>query len=261
MESVCGRYASARPAGELAQTFGISPDRVENGLAADYNVAPTKRVYAVVERAPRGTGESAGAAGSVAHEPDEEPAERRLVVMRWGLVPSWAKDPAIGNRLINARAETVGEKPAFRRAFASRRCLLPADGYYEWWDPPGEGRRKQPFFIRPRDGSVLALAGLYEFWRAGEDEDWLVTCTVLTTSAPDEVGRIHPRAPLAVAPENWRRWLSPGLRGEEVSGLLVPAVPGTLEAYPVDLAVNNVRNNGPELIEPVAAADAGTGEP
>lgn len=237
---VCGRYASARPVSDLAAAFGIEDDAVDEPLDPDFNVAPTKPVYAVVDRRPR-------------HEPDG-PISRRLVVMRWGLVPSWAKDPGIGSRLINARAETVAEKPAFRRAFESRRCLLPADGYYEWYDPDRPGERKQPFFIRPRGESLLALAGLYEFWRSGDDGEWLVTCTILTTSAPDDVGRVHDRAPLTVDRDRWTAWLDPERTGSSVAELLVPAVPGRLEAYPVGFEVNNVKNNGPQLLEPLAAS-------
>ena len=126
--------------------------------------------------------------------------------------PSWAKDPSIGNRMINARMETVADKPAFRRAFAKRRCLLPADGYFEWY---GQTKgKKQPFFIRPPDGGVLAMAGLYELWQdpsAAEDADdpWLWTCTVLTTSAPDDLGRIHDRMPLLVERDRYAQWLDP----------------------------------------------------
>lgn len=241
MDAVCGRYASARPVKEIAATFDVPEESVEGEIEPDYNVAPTKNVYAVVDRRGR-------------DEPDSAPPRRRLVVMRWGLVPSWAKDPSIGSRLINARAETVAEKPAFRRAFASRRCLLPADGFYEWWDPGRPGERKQPFFIHPRDGGPLALAGLYEFWRAGEDSEWLVTSTVLTTSAPDELGRIHDRAPLAIGRADWAAWLDPDRTGESVADLLVAAVPGWLDAYPVGTEVNNVRNNGPDLIAPLPPA-------
>lgn len=231
---MCGRYASARPVAEIAATFGVPAGGLETELEADYNVAPTKPVYAVVARG------------------EPEPG-RRLRVMRWGLVPSWAKDPGIGARLINARAETVAAKPAFRRAFQTRRCLLPADGFYEWWSPASPGQRKQPFFVRPRDGAVMAMAGLYEFWRADEAGEWLVTTTVLTTDAPDDLGRIHERAPLMIEPAGWAAWLDPKLAGEAVADLLIPAVPGRLEAYPVDTLVNNVRNNGAELIEPLAA--------
>ena len=147
--------------------------------------------------------------------------------MRWGLVPSWAKDPSIGSRLINARMETVTEKPAFRRAFAKRRCLLPADGYYEWYG--AERGKKQPFYITRRDGRPLAMAGLYEFWRAPdadpEDRDaWLVTCTVLTTTAEDDVGRIHDRMPLMVPPDRWAEWLDPA--NDDTDAAAGPAGPG-----------------------------------
>ena len=161
---MCGRYAASRDPDDLVEEFEV--DRPpERRLDPDYNVAPTKPVYAVLERVPR---DQPGAA-----------AERLLAVVRWGLVPSWAKDPGIGSRLINARVETVAEKPAFRRAFARRRCLLPADGYYEWYTPEdpaaprGKGGRplKQPFFITSGDGSSLAMAGLYELWRDPSRDD------------------------------------------------------------------------------------------
>ena len=150
--------------------------------------------------------------------PTPEPPERQLRVLTWGLVPSWAKDPAIGNRMINARMETVAEKPAYKRAFASRRCLLPADGYFEWYPTEVKGKSgkplKQPFFIHPTDGGVLAMAGLYEIWRdpdrADDDPDrfrW--TCTVLTTEAEDAVGHIHDRMPLMVERDRWGAWLDP----------------------------------------------------
>jgi putative SOS response-associated peptidase YedK len=244
---VCGRYASARKAEDLAESFGIRPERIETSLDADYNVAPTKQVYAVVERVPR-------------DDPDADRAVRQLRVGQWGLVPSWAKDPSIGSRLINARVETVDAKPAFRRAFAVRRCLLPADGYYEWWAATGPGGRpiKQPFFIRPRDGSVLAMAGLYEFWRdqtAGSN-GWLFTVTVLTTRAEDALGHVHDRMPLMVDPAGWAVWLDP--KNEDpaaVRELLLPASPGRLEAYPVGRDVNSVHNAGAQLIEPLPAEE------
>jgi putative SOS response-associated peptidase YedK len=214
--------------------------RPEQVLAPSWNVAPTQDVYAVVERPPR-------------EEPDADPV-RALRVVRWGLVPSWAKDPRIGSRMINARMETVAEKPAFKRAFAKRRALLPADGYFEWY---GEKGRKQPFFIRPADGAVLAMAGLYELWKdpsvTDEDADpWLWTVTVLTTSAPDDLGRIHDRMPLLVEPDHWAEWLDPRRDDpDELRSLLVPAAPGRLTATPVSTEVNNVRNNGPHLVEPI----------
>ena len=180
-------------------------------------------------------------------------------------MPSWAKDPGIGNRMINARMETVAEKPAYRRAFAKRRCLLPADGYYEWYPTSvltKAGKpRKQPFFIRPTDGGTLAMAGLYEIWRdpdkAEDDPDrfrW--TCTVITTDAEDDLGRIHDRMPLMVDAERRDAWLDPRTDQATLLDLLVPAAPGRLEAFPVSTAVSNVRNNGPELVEPLPLEDA-----
>jgi putative SOS response-associated peptidase YedK len=250
---MCGRYASSRRPEDLVEEFEIDRSEVKETLTPDYNVAPTKPVYAVLERPARHEDD----------EPDKQPgpAERQLRVLTWGLVPFWAKDPSIGNKMINARMETVTEKPAFRKAFASRRCLLPADGYYEWYATAQKNESgkpvKQPFFIHPADGSVMAMAGLYEIWRdPTRDEDdparfrW--TCTVLTTRAEDEVGHIHDRMPLLVEPQRYAAWLDPATPGDDAKGLLVPAAPGRLEAYPVTTTVNNVRNNGPELLEALA---------
>jgi len=244
---MCGRYASSRRPEDLIEEFEITSPKVDEALAPDYNVAPTKEVYAVMERPPSGD--------------KTAPAERQLRVLRWGLIPSWAKDPAIGNRMINARMESVADKPAYKRAFASRRCLLPADGYFEWY-PTEEltkaGKpRKQPFFIHPTDGGVLAMAGLYEIWKdpTRDDDDPLQfrwTCTVLTTDAEDSLGHIHDRMPLMVSPDHWGAWLDPTVSGrDDLLGLLTPAAPGRLEAYPVSTLVSNVRNNGPELLEPL----------
>lgn len=246
---MCGRYASSRRPEDLIEEFEVVNDRTPAPLAADYNVAPTKEVYAVVERPPS--------------KDSPDPPERQLRVFTWGLVPSWAKDPSIGNRMINARMETVAEKPAFKRAFAVRRCLLPADGYFEWYPTSQTNAKgkpvKQPYFIHPADGGVLAMAGLYEIWRdpsrADDDPDrfrW--TCTVLTTEAEDSLGHIHDRMPLMVERDRWSDWLDPRVGGE--LSLLVPAAPGNLEAYPVAPLVSNVRNNGPELIEPLPLEDA-----
>jgi putative SOS response-associated peptidase YedK len=240
---VCGRYAASANPDDLVEEFEVV-ERPEQALEPSWNVAPTQDVYAVLERAPRG-------------EPDEPP-RRRLQVARWGLVPSWAKDAAIGNRLINARMETVAEKPAFKKAFAKRRALLPADGYFEWY---GEVKgKKQPFFIRPADGGVLAMAGLYELWRDpavppdAEVDPWLWTVTVLTTTATDDLGRIHDRMPLQVEKQRYAEWLDPAVDDpDELRGLLVPAAPGLLTAYPVATTVNNVKNNGPELVDPLPA--------
>lgn len=234
-------------------------DHVAEPLEPDYNVAPTKQVYAVLARAERGTAQGEpGAAG-----PGAVPAtgvSRQLRVLRWGLVPSWAKDATLGGKLINARAETLAVKPSFRAAFARRRCLLPADGYYEWQTVAGDdGRsRKQPFFIHPRDGAPLAMAGLYELWRAPEvpraDPDaWLWTAAIITTQASDELGRIHDRMPMVVERAQWAHWLDPDCTDPGgLPGLMLPAVSAGLDAHMVSPAVNNVRNNGPGLVEPLA---------
>ena len=249
---MCGRYASSRRPEDLAEEFEIDQAQVKETvaepLAPDFNVAPTKEVYAVVSRPPAPDGST-------------DSSQRQLRVVRWGLVPFWAKDPAIGNRMINARMETVDSKPAFRHAFAKRRCLLPADGYYEWYPSQEQTKTgkplKQPFFIHPVDGSVMAMAGLYEIWRdpTREEDDpmrfrW--TCTVLTTSAEDSLGHIHDRMPLLVERERYDAWLDPTRTDPDgLRELLVAAAPGRLDAYPVSTRVNNVRNNGPELLEPL----------
>jgi putative SOS response-associated peptidase YedK len=245
---MCGRYASARKRIELLEEFRIERDRVSEPVEPDYNVAPTKRVYAVVTR-----------------------EERELRVVRWGLVPFWAKDPKIGSRMINARAETVDSKPAFRQAFKRRRCLLPADGYYEWQQPDGGsddgpgGRAgaKQPYFITRRDGGPLAFAGLYELWRdRGLPEDheraWLWTATIITTSAPDDLGKIHDRMPMVIDQDRWPDWLDPAYDDPAgLMALLAPAAAGGLISYPVSTAVNSVRNNGPELITRIEPGPGG----
>jgi len=246
---MCGRYASSRRPEDLVEEFEIDKVEVAEPLPPDYNVAPTKQVYAVVQRP--------------ADPQDEHGAsERQLRSVRWGLVPFWAKDPSIGNKMINARMETVHEKPAYRRPFASRRCLLPADGYFEWYTTEQKTKAgkpvKQPFFIHPADGGVLAMAGLYEVWRdkTRDDDDpqrFLWSCTVITTSAEDSVGHIHDRMPLMVERDRWASWLDPAVDDPDtLKQLLVPAAPGRLEAYPVSTAVNSVRNNGPELLDALA---------
>lgn len=237
----------------------------------DYNVAPTKPVPAVLVRRSRG-----GADRRTGTNPDSVSGssgalgtERQLRVLRWGLVPSWAGDPSIGSRMINARVETVTAKPAFRSAVARRRCLLPADGYYEWYAthaPSGRGG-KQPFFIRPATQGLLAMAGIYELWRdpgreADDPESRLWTCAVLTTAATDEVGVIHDRMPLVVHPSRWTAWLDPTRSDPRaLTGLLEPAFSVRLEAYPVSTAVGSVHNNGPHLVEPVPADVSGPPRP
>lgn len=274
---MCGRYVSARKRLELLEEFQVQADHVAEPLEPDYNVAPTKRVYAVLARAERSgdrAGEPGAAAGTARTDPPTwarpDPGNggvtRQLRVLRWGLVPSWAKDVSLGSRLINARVETIAVKPAFRRAFALRRCLLPADGYYEWQALAGNGgrARKQPYFVCPRDGSVLAMAGLYELWRVpdvpqGDPDAWLWTATIITTKASDELGRIHDRMPMVVERAHWAQWLDPACtEADDLRDVMVPAASAALDAHLVSPAVNNVRNNGPGLIEPVPPGeDAG----
>lgn len=243
---MCGRYAAAKGTAALAEEFEASASPGED-LPADFNVAPTTRVHLVVDRAVEG-----GRA-------------RTLEVGRWGLIPSWAKDPSIGSRLINARSETVATKPAFRSAFAKRRCLVPADGYYEWYTPTEPGAAvgkagkplKQPFYIHPADGSSLAMAGLYEWWRdptvaEGDESAWRLTCTIITTEATDDIGRIHDRMPMTIDREDWPAWLDPTVGSQQAEALLLPASAVSLDAYPVSTLVNSVRNNGPQLVEPLA---------
>jgi putative SOS response-associated peptidase YedK len=286
---MCGRFASARKRQELLEEFGVQRDRVVEPLRPDYNVAPTKPVYAVVTRRPEDAAKEDGGgpdeaqpktagpktAGPKAAEPETagpEAAEgegvRELRVVRWGLVPFWAKDISIGSRLINARAETVASKPAFRHAFARHRCLLPADGFYEW-EKSGDskGARKQPHYIRREDGGVLAFAGLYELWRDKDrpDDDpdsWLWTATIITTRAEDEVGRIHDRMPMVIEPGRWADWLDPAAPSTEaLHGLMTPAASVHLTTYPVSTEVNSVRNNGPGLIEPMEGDSEPAGSP
>jgi putative SOS response-associated peptidase YedK len=287
---MCGRYASARKRIELLEEFGVERDRVSEPLEPDYNVAPTKPVYAVLTRRPRGTGEpqdgtgqAPGGRGVAGRAGDKQGADNRahdqaadnraageareLRVVRWGLVPFWAKDPSIGSRMINARSETVNVKPAFRRAFARRRCLLPADGYYEWYRPGGgtgdAKAAKQPYYICRADGAPLAFAGLYELWRDAAFPDdhpdaWLWTSTIITTSAPDEIGKIHDRMPMVIGPALWADWLDPGNSDTgDLLAMLAPAAAGGLISRPVSTAVNSVRNNGPRLIEPAEPESAG----
>ena len=254
---MCGRYASARKRVELLEEFRIERDRVAEPLDPDFNVAPTKPVYAVMTRAPR-------AAGGAADGTKADGPARELRVVRWGLVPSWAKDPALGGRLINARAETVDSKPAFRKAFARRRCLLPADGYYEWQPIQVDGRTvKQPYFISRADGGPLAMAGIYELWRdraVPDDHEhaWLWTAAIITTNAPDELGQIHDRMPMIIDADSWADWLDPASDNPaDLRALLAPAVSGGLVWRPVSTEVNSVRHNGAQLIEPIAAGDPG----
>jgi putative SOS response-associated peptidase YedK len=232
---MCGRYTSTSTATELATAFDVEEVRTEE-LPLRYNVAPTQPVYAVAE-------------GRV----EQGRRLRQLGAFRWGLIPSWAKDPSVGSRMINARAETVATRTAYRDALARRRCVIPADGFYEWQvteDDSGR-RHKVPHLIRHRDGSPLAFAGLWEVWRGDPDGSPLRSCVIITTTANELLAPLHDRMPVVLPPEAWDSWLDrahddvPTLRG-----LLVPAPAVDFEAYPVGTLVNNVANDGPELARP-----------
>jgi putative SOS response-associated peptidase YedK len=216
---VCGRYASSRRPDDLVSFFEVE-DTPDEMIPPSWNVAPTDPVYAVVQK-----------------------ETRQLRVLRWGLVPSWSKDPKGAARMINARSESVREKPAFRKAYATRRCLVPADGYYEW-KPEGAG--KQPYYLSTPE--PLAMAGLYEHWKTPEG-GWLSTCAIITTTAPDDLGEIHDRTPLLVPREHWSLWLDPSV--SDPGDLLIPGTAGLLDVWPVGQAVGNVRNNEPSLNAPV----------
>lgn len=236
---MCGRFVAGRDPASLAAAFGLE-QVPERALPPNYNVAPTQDVYVVRDHSA---------------QPDERP-QAHLEIARWGLIPSWAKDPGIGNRMINARAETVAEKPAFRSSLASRRCLVPADGFYEWQSPQHQGARKTPYYLHPADGSVLAMAGLYAWWRdrAVDDEAdpqaWVMSTTLLTTEAVGQVARIHHRAPVPVASSLWQEWLDPRTPGVEVlAAVLAPPPDDFWALHPVSTAVNNPRTNRADLIE------------
>jgi putative SOS response-associated peptidase YedK len=238
---MCGRFASFTQTQDIADQLAIA-ELAEDArlLPPSWNVAPTDPVRIVVERAARGSTD----------------VTRSMQLARWGLVPSWAKDPGVGARMINARSESLIDKPAFAKPFKARRCLVLADGYYEWRKlaPPATGSKKvekQPYWIHPSDSGVAAFAGLYEFWRnpAASETDpdrWLVSTTVVTRPASDRMAAIHDRMPLVLPPEAWDAWLDPAVH--DASDLLQVDGP-PLATRPVGDAVGSVRNNGPELIE------------
>jgi putative SOS response-associated peptidase YedK len=241
VSGVCGRYASTKNPARLAAEFDALDTTGEDAPEPDYNVAPTKPVIAVVTRHPR---DDEGT-------PDPDTTVRSLRVMRWGLIPHWAKQRSIGSKMINARAETAATKPAYRDAMVRRRCLLPADGWFEWRRDAGG---KQPFYMTRNDGASLALAGLWSVWRdpeAGPDAPPIITCAVLTRDAVGQLTEVHDRMPVILGPEHWTAWLDPDR--EDVTDLLATpdqSVLDALELRTVSDAVNSVRNNGPELVKP-----------
>jgi putative SOS response-associated peptidase YedK len=232
---VCGRYVSVSSPTLLGERFHVDEVRAADA-EPDYNVTPRSEVLIVAET---------------------KEHQRILDRVRWGLVPSWAKDLAIGDRLINARSEGLAEKPAYRRAFERRRCLVPADGFYEWKARPVT-KQKQPYFIARVDREPMAFAGLYEVWRDRSDPDaqWVRSATIVTTTANEKLTPIHERMPVVLAEAAWNEWLDPDNRDTtNLARLLVPAPSEEFLCYPVSTLVNKPENQGPELLDAVPEPD------
>jgi len=221
---MCGRFALFAPGQDVAEQFGVV---VDHEMEPRYNIAPTQPVAAVRLNA--------------------NSDKRELTYLTWGLIPSWAKDPKIGSRMINARSETAAEKPSFRAAFKRRRCLIPASGFYEWQKL---GDRKQPTFIHGVDKGLMGLAGLWEVWHSS-DGSFVQSCTILTTQPNELMAPIHNRMPVIIAPEDYSMWLDPGPRPEDGLHLMRPYAGAQMAAYAVSTAVNSPRNDTEACIEAV----------
>ena len=233
---MCGRYSITTPIEALARLFRLDGPLVN--LAPRYNVAPSQTVPVIRPK------------------PDDGGEGRALAMLRWGLVPSWAKDPAIGTRMINARAEMAAEKPAFRAAMRARRCLVPADGFYEWRKL---GKAKQPYLIRLADGGPFAFAGLWERWQ-GPDGALVESCAILTTTANPLCAPIHPRMPVILAPADHAAWLDIAGRDAAALGPLLRPYPAAgMVAYPLTSHVNSPRNDDPACRQPATEAPAAQG--
>ena len=223
---MCGRFSQTASPEVIAQQFHLTDPPL---FTSRYNIAPSQPIAAI--------------------RIDPDTATRTLVMLRWGLIPSWAKDPKIGNQCINAKAETVAEKPSFRSAFKKRRCLVVATGFYEW---QVQGRVKQPMWIGLRSKQPFAFAGLWEHWAPAEGEP-LETCTIITTEPNELMQPIHNRMPVILPPVFYNQWLDPTFqRVERLNALLRPYPSEKLTAYPVSTLVNNPRHDDPQCLEPVS---------
>lgn len=220
---MCGRFSQSLRSEAIAEAFQLieTPD-----WQPRYNIAPTQMIPAIVAA---------------------ESGNRQFKPLRWGLIPSWSKDPTIGAKLINARSETVAEKPSFRSAFKQRRCLILADGFYEWRKQSG---KKQPFYFRLENGSPFAFAGLWERWDS--EDSRLETCTILTTEANQTVAQVHDRMPVILKADSYDRWLDPSQPPALLQELLRPYDSDLMTAYPVSLSVNSPRNDTPDCTAPLA---------
>ncbi|NJL64972.1 MAG: SOS response-associated peptidase [Methylacidiphilales bacterium] len=225
---MCGRYTLSQPADAIAKYFKIQDISSLKPQYTRYNIAPTQTVLAVSQ--------------------NQETNQRSLQQFRWGLIPSWAKDASMGAKLINARAETVAEKPSFRAAFKRRRCLVVADGFYEWQRIEG---KKQPYYFQLQDKQPFAFAGLWEQWQPPEGEE-IDSCAILTTNANELMEPIHARIPVILQPEDYDLWLDVQVQDPEMLKPLLQSFPAdAMTAYPVITVVNNARNNTPECIVPL----------
>lgn len=222
---MCGRFSQERPASELAEIFAAEPLAEE--LGPRWNVAPTDEAYVVVQRAER----------------------RAIVAYRWGLIPHWAENAKVASRMFNARSETLARSPAFADALKRKRCIVPVDGFYEW---QRLGARRQPFTIGRADGRPLALAGLWSGWRDPSRDQVVRTFTIVTTGPNDQMATLHDRMPVVLPESAWGRWLDPELADlGELHGLFEPTDEVALRIEPVSDLVNNVRNDGPDLVVPI----------
>jgi len=224
---MCGRFILKTPFSELVRLYNLTNSV---NLAPRYNVAPTQDVAVVRSSADQG---------------------RTLTMVRWGLVPWWAKDLKMGASMINAKAETIATKPAFREAFQSRRCIVPADGFYEW--KKLDAKRKQPYAIMPRESGLFSFAGLWERWRDKASGETVQSCTIITTEPNELCAPIHNRMPAILPERAWERWLGEKpASSAELQALLISYPADAMTAFPIGSRVGNVNNEGPELIEPAA---------
>lgn len=226
MGGMCGRFTLRAPASVIAEQFALFE---LPPFTARFNIAPSQPVPVV------------------RLQPEQQQRQRELVWLQWGLIPSWAESAALGSRLINARAESAAEKPAFRTAFRRRRCLVVADGFYEW---QAIDKAKQPYFIHFRDDCPFAFAGLWESWE-GPDHSMLETCTIITTEPNELIKPIHNRMPVILPPEAYATWLNPAVQEpRRLASLLVPYSGDALQAYPVDSFVSTPSHDSPRCVEP-----------
>ena len=264
---MCGRFVVASSPQLLVDRFGGEENAVGE-REPDYNVTPRAIVPVVRERRPRREDreDREDREGREAADPETAvpaPTTRVLSPLRWGLVPSWAENPAIGDRMINARAETVATAKSYQRAFRARRCIVPADAFYEWLKVEQPGSKKPvriPWVVRRRDGEPLAFAGLWEIWRdeSVADRDapdaWLRTCAIVTTRANDLLARVHNRMPVVLGEDTWDRWLDPMFDDvATLSSFLEPAPDEWFETYEVSPRVNRPENNDARLLDPVGS--------